>query len=84
VLPLNEPANRQAESTKSITDNGIGSSDSTSQDGEIPSISAIMDTRLPYNMEYVVSSLLRVMVAKRMLSLNDAQQIMKSGESYLH
>jgi hypothetical protein len=43
-----------------------------------------MDTRVPYNMENVVSTLLRIMIARGILSLNDARRIMKSGESYLH
>lgn len=43
-----------------------------------------MDPRMPYNMENVVSTLLRIMVAREMLSLNDARRVMKSGESYLH
>ncbi|HVX02758.1 MAG TPA: hypothetical protein VHA09_06355 [Nitrososphaera sp.] len=51
---------------------------------ELPSSSLFMDTQLPYNMENVISALLRVMVAKGMLSLNDARFVMKSGESYLH
>lgn len=51
---------------------------------ELPSPSLFMDTRLPYNIENVVSMLLRVMVAKGMLSINDAKFIMKNGESYLH
>lgn len=50
----------------------------------LPAVSEIMDTRLPYNMEYVVCSLLRVMVSKGMLSISDAKRIMASGESYLH
>ncbi|AIF84936.1 hypothetical protein NTE_02898 [Candidatus Nitrososphaera evergladensis SR1] len=53
-------------------------------DEELPSLSLFMDTRLPYNMENVVPTLLRIMVAKGMLSLNEAKRIMKSGESYLH
>ncbi|AIC15724.1 hypothetical protein [Nitrososphaera viennensis] len=53
-------------------------------DEKLPPPSLFMDTRLPYNMENVVPMLLRIMVAKGMLSLNDAKHIMKSGESYLH
>lgn len=50
----------------------------------LPPVSEIMDTRIPYNMEYVMCNLLRVMVSKGMLSVNDAKRIMASGESYLH
>lgn len=51
---------------------------------DLPSVASFMDTRLPYNMEYVVPMLLRIMVARGLISLNDARRIMKSGESYLH
>ncbi|MEO9295061.1 MAG: hypothetical protein ABI347_05620 [Nitrososphaera sp.] len=53
-------------------------------DEELPSPTLFMDPRMPYNMENVVSTLLRIMVAREMLSLNDARRVMKSGESYLH
>ena len=54
------------------------------KESELPPVSAIMDTRLPYNMEYVMCSLLQIMVARGMLSINDAKIIMASGDSYLH
>ncbi|MEO9364200.1 MAG: hypothetical protein ABI348_09900 [Nitrososphaera sp.] len=50
----------------------------------LPAVSSFTDPRLPHNMENVVSTLLQVMIAKGMISLADARQIMKSGESYLH
>ena len=53
-------------------------------DEELPLPTLFMDPRVPYNMENVVSTLLRIMVARGMLSLDDARRIMKSGESYLH
>lgn len=59
-------------------------SGSLKADEELPSPTLFMDSRVPYNMENVVSTLLRIMVARGMLSLNDARYIMKSGESYLH
>ena len=59
-------------------------SGSLKTDEELPSPTLFMDSRVPYNMENVVSTLLRIMVARRMLSLNDARYIIKNGESYLH
>jgi hypothetical protein len=50
----------------------------------LPPVSDIMDTRLPYNIEYIVCNLLRMMVSKGILSVDDARRIMASGESYLH
>jgi hypothetical protein len=61
-----------------------GQNDSLKVDEELPSSTLFMDQRVPYNMENVMSTLLRIMVARGMLSLNDARRIMKSGESYLH
>jgi hypothetical protein len=43
-----------------------------------------IDRRLPYNMENVMESLLGKLISKNILSTNDAKQIMRSGESYLH
>jgi hypothetical protein len=43
-----------------------------------------MDPRLPYNMERVVVTLLSTMIAKGVISVDEAKKIMKSGESYLH
>ncbi len=51
---------------------------------EFPDADMIMDSRLPYNMERVVCSLLQVMVTRGLLTLNEARQISKTGESYLH
>jgi hypothetical protein len=51
---------------------------------EIPDANMIMDSRLPYNMERVVCSLLQIMVARGLLTLNEARQISRTGESYLH
>lgn len=51
---------------------------------EFPDANFIMDSRLPYNMERVVCSLLQVMVKRGLLTLNEARQISKTGESYLH
>jgi hypothetical protein len=45
---------------------------------------SFVDRRLPYNMENVMESLLGKLVSKEILSVNDAKQIMRSGESYLH
>ena len=50
----------------------------------LPAVSSFTDPRLPHNMENVVSTLLQVMIAKEMISLAEARQIMKSGEFYLH
>jgi hypothetical protein len=44
---------------------------------------SFVDRRLPYNMENVIESLLGTLVSKEILS-EDAKQIMRSGESYLH
>jgi hypothetical protein len=38
--------------------------------------------RLPYNMENVMETLLRKLISKDILSVNDAKQIMRSGKSY--
>jgi hypothetical protein len=45
---------------------------------------SFMDRRIPYNMENVMESLLRKLISKQVLSVNDAKQIISSGESYLH
>jgi hypothetical protein len=41
-----------------------------------------IDRRLPYNMENVMETLLRKLISKDILSVNDAKQIMRSGKSY--
>ena len=46
--------------------------------------SDFMDSRLPYNYEYVIPSLLKELVNKRLISIDEARKIMRSGESYLH
>lgn len=51
---------------------------------ELPAVESFMDPRIPYNTENVVSSLLRILIKKRILSINDARAIMDSGKSYLH
>ncbi len=51
---------------------------------EFPDANMIMDSRSPYNMERVVCSLLQVMVTKGLVTLNEARQIAKTAESYLH
>ncbi len=55
-----------------------------SQKLEFPDANLIMDSRLPYNMERVVCTLLQVMVKRGLLTLNEARQISRTGESYLH
>jgi hypothetical protein len=52
--------------------------------GELPAVESFMDPRVPYNTENVLSSLLRILIKKRVLSINDAKAIMDSGKSYLH
>jgi len=47
-------------------------------------VQSFIDRRLPYNMENVMESLLAKLISKEILSVNDAKQIMRSGESYLH
>lgn len=61
-----------------------GSHPTANEEQVLPAASSFMDPRLPYNMESVVSTLLQIMIAKGIISLADARQIMKSGESYLH
>jgi hypothetical protein len=51
---------------------------------KIPPAESFMDRRIPYNTQYVIESLLRKLISKEILSVNDAKQIMASGESYLH
>ena len=51
---------------------------------ELSATESFMDRRIPYNMDYVMESLLRKLISKEILSVNDAKQIMTSGESYLH
>jgi hypothetical protein len=51
---------------------------------KIPPVESFMDRRIPYNTQYVIESLLRKLISKEILSVNDAKQIMASGESYLH
>jgi hypothetical protein len=51
---------------------------------ETSSAQSFIDRRLPYNMENVIESLLGTLVSKEILSVKDAKQIMRSGESYLH
>lgn len=75
MLPLDKPSKGHSDPINVV---------SGGQKGELPPISAFMDTRLPYNTEYVMGSLLRLMVAKGLITLTEAQWIMKSGESYLH
>ena len=51
---------------------------------EVPDAKLIMDPRLPYNMEYVVCTLLQTLAGKGILTVSEARRIMSSGESYLH
>ena len=51
---------------------------------EVVAPSLFMDPRLPYDMERVVATLLGTMIAKGVISVDEAKRIMKSGESYLH
>lgn len=43
-----------------------------------------MDRRLPYNYDYVIPTLLRELINKGIISIDEARNIMSSGESYLH
>jgi len=43
-----------------------------------------MDRRLPYNYEYVIPTLLKELINKGIISIDDARKIMSSGECYLH
>jgi hypothetical protein len=42
------------------------------------------DTRIPHNMEYVMISLLRMLIRKGVLSTSEAKWTLSTGESYLH
>jgi hypothetical protein len=43
-----------------------------------------MDSRVPYNMENVVASLLRKLITKEIITITDAREIFSGGEFYLH
>lgn len=43
-----------------------------------------MDTRVPYNMDKVVASLVAKLIHKGILSHEEAREIFNSGKSYLH
>lgn len=70
------------------TTRGSDPSKVAAEDGDSPielvSWSLFMDSRLPYNMERVVPTLISMMIAKGILSVGEARRIMASGESYLH
>ena len=53
-------------------------------DKEIIKSSVFMDLRIPYNYEYIIPSLLKELIKKKVISIDEARQIMSSGESYLH
>ena len=44
----------------------------------------VFDMRIPHNMEYVMTSLLRMLIRKGVLTLGEAKWILSSSESYLH
>jgi hypothetical protein len=44
----------------------------------------VFDMRIPHNMEYVMTSLLRMLIRKGVLTLGEAKWILSTGESYLH
>jgi hypothetical protein len=44
----------------------------------------LFDTRIPHNMEYVMISLLRMLVRKGVFSPGEAKWTLSTGESYLH
>jgi hypothetical protein len=43
-----------------------------------------LDTRIPYNTEKVVTSLVAKLIYKGILSQEEAREIFNSGKSYLH
>lgn len=52
--------------------------------GKVSGIDAFIDTRVPYNMEIVVASLVAKLVHKGILSHEEAREIFSRGKSYLH
>lgn len=52
--------------------------------GKASGIDAFIDTRVPYNMEIVVASLVAKLIHKGILSHEEAREIFNSGKSYLH
>lgn len=50
----------------------------------IPESKEFMDQRVPYNIETVMTSLVKLLISNGHLSIDDAIRIFKTGEHYLH